>query len=212
MRNRLDQLRQRLAHLKGQRTALMGQRSRLTTEANTSRKEQRTCGQAAMVLIELQKTLTAASEEKAEQLLTLGLNTTFSDQPQFKVILESERRRGINNLDLFLEFGGKKMNPDDFGGGILATLSLLFQAVVVKRAGLAPCLFIDERLNFVSPAYRPRILELLRRLCDEAGFDIMMTTNEEDFVFNADGAQVPDLVLEVAYQNSKLVVVEQKRR
>jgi len=196
----------------GQREALQKQKKQFEEQTEEHKQEAETCGKSAMILIELHKALSVASEAKTEALLSLGLNTTFTDQPSFKAVLESTRRRGINNLDLSVEIGGHKHDPEDLGGGINAVISLLMQSIVIKRAGLAPILFIDERLNHVSPQYRTEILKLLRNLCDKSGMEIVMTTNEEDFVFDDQGKQVPDLVLEVSLDRDKLVVKEEKRK
>lgn len=207
--DRLELLKSRYQKLQGEREALQREEQKFIQKSKDKEEEGGLCEKAAMVLIEMTKVLSAAGEEKTEKLLSMGLNSVFNDQPEFKVILESTRRRGVSNVDIFLEQEGRKHEPTDSGGGVLAILSLLLQSIVVVRSKLTRVLFLDEKLVHVSPEYRPQCLDLLRRLCEDAKFEILMTTNQDDFLYG--GENRADLILSVVKKGGKLVVENKEK-
>jgi len=74
---------------------------------------------------------------------------------------------------------------ETFGGGKVNVIALLLRVVMIKRFKKAKCLVLDESFANLSAEYLPKVSEMLRSLCDDYGYSILMITHQEQLATSA---------------------------
>jgi ABC-type thiamine transport system ATPase subunit len=57
---------------------------------------------------------------------------------------------------------------------------------MIQRFGLRKFMALDESFNNVSAEYIPNVSKLLKSLCDDQGFDMLLVTHQEGLAAAAD--------------------------
>jgi DNA repair exonuclease SbcCD ATPase subunit len=179
-------LRSKLGAITIKRETLEGQQSKYLTRLQdlTDKKLQLLKAQGI-----LDQTITKVSEggiHKIESMITRGLELTFPDKDLRFQIDKKSTARG-NNYKLVLQEGdvsGPIM--DTFGGGVVNVVQFLFRMILIQRFGLQRLMVLDEVFNNVSKEYRGHVSSLLRTLCDDQGFNILMITHDPVLASAAD--------------------------
>jgi DNA repair exonuclease SbcCD ATPase subunit len=124
--------------------------------------------------------------QKIEEMVTTGLNLTFPDMDLKFVIEKKTGARG--NSYRFLVKEGEVAGPvsDTFGGGVVNVTQFLLRVIMIQRFGLARFMALDETFANVSEDYLPRVSELLRSLCDDEQFKILLVTHQPRLAAAAD--------------------------
>lgn len=137
----------------------------------------------------IDQTITKVSEggvSKMEKMITDGLKLAFPDKDLQFIIDKKTGARG--NSYQFLLREGETIDTimDSFGGGVINVIQLLIRVILIQRFGLRRFLALDETFNNLSVEYRARVSELMKSLCEEQGFDILMITHIAEFAHAAD--------------------------
>ncbi len=103
----------------------------------------------------------------------------------FQTKVEKQRGKTTVSFELF-ENGKTAPIMESFGGGVLAFVSLLLQVVVVMALDHKRVLFLDESLAHLSSQYHENASKLLRKLCAELDFKILMVSHQSAFAEHAD--------------------------
>ena len=77
---------------------------------------------------------------------------------------------------------------DARGGGLVNVASFLLRVLLLlsARPVLSRVLILDESFVNISREYRPALTELLRRMVDEGGIQILLITHSDDLTDAAD--------------------------
>jgi ABC-type thiamine transport system ATPase subunit len=106
----------------------------------------------------------AESLGEIERLVTFGLTTVFPDLP-LRFSLPVSVKRGTQWVEPRLQIGAIDAPIlDSFGGGPAQVVAFLLRLIVMRRAGLAPLLLLDETFSMVSAQYVPNLSKLLKEL------------------------------------------------
>lgn len=137
-------------------------------------------------LLQISTKVLKQSTETIDKLVTVGLKSVFNDQ-----VLEfsstTEKSRGKTAVKFRLTEGGKTFPlTDSFGGGVLAVTGVLLRATTIMVLNLKKVMILDETLANVSEGYIENASKLLKGLCSELGFTILMVTHQAEFASHAD--------------------------
>lgn len=150
-------------------------------------------------------------ETRLAAIVTHALRDVFFDQTlTLKANPATYRRQTALDLTLVDEVQGVEGDPlDSFGGGPVSVLGLLLQvAAILRRPDLARILILDEPLTAVSPEYQEGVGRLLKRICRELGFSMLVVSHAESLAQAADHCYVargtPEgVLLDEAVRDSK---------
>lgn len=138
------------------------------------------------VLLAVSSRVLGQSTTMIDKLVTSGLRITFDDQ-QLEFRAKVDRYRGKTSVvfDLFQD-GHLAPIMDSYGGGVLVVAGVLLRVVVIIALKMRRVLLLDESLSHLSEAYIPNASRLLKKLCDELNFTIVMVSHQTGFAEYAD--------------------------
>lgn len=138
------------------------------------------------VLMLMSQEILGKSTATIDDLLTNGLRAVFNDQSlTFKTTIDKYRGRTAVKFQL-LENGYSKPLMESYGGGPLAMAALLLRIATIILLDMRRVLFLDETLAHLSEAYHANASKLLKSLCRELDFQIVMITHQPAFAEYAD--------------------------
>jgi DNA repair exonuclease SbcCD ATPase subunit len=124
--------------------------------------------------------ISANGISKIESIVTGGLRLVFND-PQLGLIVEKKEGKRGNSFELLMKKGDVVGVPmDTFGGGPCNIVSFLLRLILIKKFKLAKFIALDEAFNNVGKdgGDLTRTATMLRQLCDDHGFTLLITTHE----------------------------------
>lgn len=158
----------------------------IEVDLSSLQKERTLLGLVDQVLMNLSSRLLAKSVGVIDRLVTSGLRITFDDQ-KLEFCAKVESYRGKTAVSFQLKENGREAPiMESYGGGVLVVAGVLLRAVVIIALGFRRVLVLDESLSHLSAAYIPNASRLLRKLCKELGFTILMVTHQPEFAAEAD--------------------------
>lgn len=126
------------------------------------------------------------STSTIDQLVTSGLKAVFYDQSlEFKTVVDKYRGKTSIRFELF-EDGQTAPLMDSFGGGVLCIIGTLLRVTTIIVLGQRRILLLDESLAHLSEQYVPQASALLKKICSDLDFNIVMVTHEQMFAQHAD--------------------------
>lgn len=170
--------------------ALFKERKKVAEDLNSEilllKGEKLLLGLVDQTLSVLSSKLLGKSIKVIDRLITTGLRITFDDQQlEFKTSVERMRGKTTVKFDL-LQDGVSRPIKDSYGGGVLVVTGILLRIITIIALGYRRVLFIDESLSHLSSAYIPNASKLMKKLCKELNFEILMVTHQPEFASEAD--------------------------
>lgn len=179
LNSRVALLRQALSLREDKERELKGFLSSLTAEAEL-------VGKSEIVLQNISAKVLGQSISIIDNMVTSGLKVVFDDQKlDFRTDVRRYRGKTSVNFELFHE-GKTAPLLDSFGGGVLCVVGVLLRVVVIIVLNERRTLFLDESLAHLSENYHANASFLMKKLCKDLGFNILMVTQAESFVQHAD--------------------------
>lgn len=130
--------------------------------------------------------LLGKSLKVVDKLVTTGLRITFDDlNLEFKTTVEKSRGKTAVKFDL-LQNGISRPIKDSYGGGVIVILGVLLRIITIISLNSRRVLLLDESLSHLASAYIPNASRLMKKLCEELKFDILMVTHQTEFAAEAD--------------------------
>lgn len=123
------------------------------------------------------------AHDRIASVVSSCLSSVFDDPYEFKIVFE--RKRGRTEASLRFTRRGLEVDPlTASGGGMVdvAAFALRAACLVLHQPRLRRLLVLDEPLKFVSREFRPRVKQMLERLSEDLGVQIIMVTHAEDLV------------------------------
>jgi len=122
-----------------------------------------------------------------EEVVTLALNTVFGDE--YKFCIEYVLKRGKSEATLIVIKNGLKLSPgEETGGGIVDTVALgLRMALWSLREPRSVSTFVlDEPGTSVSESLRPKFGEMLKKLSQMLGIQMLIISHDSALIDVAD--------------------------
>lgn len=143
-------------------------------------------GKVDQVITQLSGKVMGESTKIVDRLVTSGLRVVFDDMKfEFKTKVEKIRNRTGVKFELYDDGRTYKLT-DSFGGGVLAVVGVLLRVVTIILLKQRRVLLLDETLAHVSEKYQANTSNLLKKLCGELGFTILLVSHQEEFATKAD--------------------------
>lgn len=121
------------------------------------------------------------STQTIDKLLTMGLRLVFEDQDlEFRTRVEKFRGKTAIKFELY-EKGHTAPLMDAYGGGVIAVAGVLLRVVTIITLGMKRVLLLDESLAHLSDQYHANASRLLKTLCDDLSFVILMVSHQPAF-------------------------------
>jgi DNA repair ATPase RecN len=143
-------------------------------------------GRVEQTLLHVSSSILGQSVSSIDQLVTQGLRLVFDDQ-KLTFSTRIDRLRGKTGVRFELDSGGVVAPlTESYGGGVLSVVGLLLRVVTIMTLKMRRVIMLDETLAHLSNAYVPNASNLIRQLCAQLDFTIIMVTHEADFTVHAD--------------------------
>lgn len=127
---------------------------------------------------------------RVERIVVAALRAVFGPRISFR--FDVSVLRGIVAIKPevgFMQQDGTfaYIGVDRVAGGVVDVLSLALRVAVLlaRRPQLRPILIADEPLKHLSDEFLPNAAEMLRRLCDECGLQMLIVSHEPDVSLRA---------------------------
>lgn len=180
------QLKERLK-APAQMSALLGKRKASYEERVASLEADKVALIRAQVLLD--QAISRVSEggiARIEQIVTDGLRFVFPDMDLKFVVDKKTGAKGSTYKFLVEDAGVRGKVEDTVGGGVVNVTQFLLRVIMIQRFGLRKFLALDESFNNVSEDYLFNVSTLLKSLCEDQGFKILLVTHQEQLAAAAD--------------------------
>lgn len=136
---------------------------------------------AQKVAQETQKKL----EYHVSNLVTLAEASVFPDPYEFGV--EFVQRRNKTECDLYFLKGGERLDPvSSSGGGALDVAAFALRCAFWSLNKSRPVIILDEPFRFVSHDLQGRCGEMLKRISERLGLQVLMVSHLPNIISGAD--------------------------
>jgi len=120
-----------------------------------------------------------------EPLLNFGIRSVYPRLIESKVIQSIER--GKPTFQIKVVDGGEPVSLGSaHGGGLSQIIGFLLRVIVIILSGRRRFMILDESFSAVSRDLQPSLSELIRKVTEDLGFQIILITHSEDTAFEAD--------------------------
>lgn len=121
-----------------------------------------------------------------EDTVTLCLSTVFGNEYSLKV--DYQVKRGKSEAVVRICKGQEVLDPrDEVGGGVIDVASIGLRLVLwllsVPRSD--PVFVFDEPFRFVSLNLTPKVIEMLKEVCNTFGAQVIMVSHNEELIEEA---------------------------
>lgn len=143
----------------------------------------RHCQDAQEIIQHLAQAVQQQAHDRIASVVSSCLSAVFDDPYMFRIVFE--RKRGRTEATLRFTRRGLEVDPlTASGGGMVdvAAFALRAACLVLHQPKLSRVLVLDEPLKFVSREFRPGVKQMLERLSEDLGVQIVMVTHAEDLV------------------------------
>lgn len=186
MNQRLNDLDRELVALEQTRAERLRLLKDLEREVATLSAETDLLDKVEAVLQLVSSKVLGQSTSTIDQLVTAGLKIVFHDQSlTFKTTVDKFRGKTSVRFELF-ENGETAPLTEAYGGGVLVVVGVLLRVVTIMILNQRRFLLLDESLSHLSDSYVPYAAKLLKKLCQDLNFSILMISHNIDFANKAD--------------------------
>lgn len=185
LKHRLSDIKSFISFLENSKKIEDSKLSKIEDNLKFSLSELDTLEKTQELLSNLTKLLIDRELKPIEDFVTFGLKKVFVDRDLSLRIEKSETSTGTKYEFILRDGDIEAPISDNFGGSVEEVISLMLRLMVLQRLGKAKFLALDEFFTGVDSRHRPNLINLLRILCEKAGFDIFLITHQEDFINGA---------------------------
>jgi len=124
-------------------------------------------------------------------LVTNALQVVFGGSYEF--VVEFVKRRGVIECDLYVTKDGEKRDIfEDEGGGLADVCSFAMQVGYILLSPVNNTLITDEAMRHLALDSHGLFLEIMKKMCDELDFQVILVTHSPVFKRDADCVYVVD--------------------
>ena len=122
---------------------------------------------------------------KLSGIVTKAISTVFEEPIEF--VVQFVERRGVSECDLSLKIGDDYYDIlNEQGGGVADVCSMCLQMAFIMMSQVKRVLVIDEPARHMDVVAQERFIAVIKQLCQELKFTIIMVTHSQSFSDNAD--------------------------
>ncbi len=190
-----DDLGKRLSRVEGQYDALTAQLETVNAKRDALRARGATLMQVLDALHGMETTWRDRFQQGLAAVVSDGLTSVMGEPTEVK--LETSQYRDATAIDLRVMQGGIETDVEEAKGGtLLQVLAFLLRVLltVSVQPKLRHLLILDEPFGMVEKSFRPAVAELLMELSNRLDLQVLMITQEDDYLACADRAYVVQLV------------------
>lgn len=138
---------------------------------------------------------------KLSGIVTKAISTVFEEPIEF--VVQFVERRGVSECDLSLKIGEDYYDIlNEQGGGVADVCSMCLQMAFIMMSQVKRVLVIDEPARHMDVVAQERFIAVLKQLCQELKFTIIMVTHSQAFSDNADKVFTVTKKVGVSYVNN----------
>jgi len=119
-------------------------------------------------------------KDKVEPVVNEALKLVFLEDDLY---FEFRTKIAYDKTQYYPVIGNRKNGSEggvnEHGGGVITLASVILRMVFIILQDKPRLLVLDESLNPVSPAYRPKVSGFLSRICKELDFTLVLITFDE---------------------------------
>jgi len=170
--------------------------------AETVSAEVQTLDEVVSLLQAMQSVWTKRFEEAVGKVVSRGLNAVFGEALDLVVEMGAVGDLPTARFSVRDSRGLETDVMDARGGGLVNVAAFLLRVLLLlsARPQLSRILVLDETFANVSAEYVPALVELLRRIVDEGGFQVLLVTHRPEL------AEVADIAYRFHLQDGTTVV------
>jgi len=186
----LDQLGDALKLKAGAQQELRAQAAAAQERSERLGQEAAELDEAVAVLAALQEMWRARFEKAVGAVVSQGLQGVFGEGLELVVQMGVQADLPTTKFMVRDDSGLTTDVMEARGGGLVNVASFLLRVLTLlaARPALARLLVLDESFNNVSEEYLPALTALLRRICEEGGFQIVLVSHRPALADAADVA------------------------
>lgn len=175
----------------GRAQALAEARNKLWDDARALSADAYTCEKVAALFQSYSEAEHEELRERIETLVTYGLQAVFGMDMTFRVVPGQERGQATMRFAVESTMNGTEVVTDVLdarGGGVASIIGFILRTVVLALSPNATRRFLvlDETFGMVSAEYIEPLSDLLRKLVDETGVQMLVVTHEPRLGMKAD--------------------------
>lgn len=147
---------------------------------------------AAHLLASIGEQRQADAQQRIENLVTLGLQTIFSEELSFHLVPGVRAKTPVVDFVVRSKLDDGSVVETDVmdarGGGLAAVVGFMLRLVILllNHQKGDTVMFLDETFAHVSAEYLPRLISFIKELVERTGVQIVMVTHEDAFAEAAD--------------------------
>ena len=190
-----DDLGKRLSWIEGQYDALTAQLEAVNAKRDALKARGEVLSQCLDALHSMETTWRDRFQQGLAAVVSDGLTSVMGEPTEVK--LETSQYRDATAIDLRVLQGGIETDVEEAKGGtLLQVLAFLLRVLltVSVQPQLRHLLILDEPFGMVEKSFRPAVAELLMELSNRLDLQVLMITQEDDYLACADRAYVVHLV------------------
>lgn len=174
----------------GRRAQLQAHTDRLTSEEAQQRRETELLDQVVALLGAMQDTWTKQFQEAVGDIVSRGIAGVFGEELELRVEMGRSGDLPTAKFTVRDASGLETDVMDARGGGLVSVTAFLLRVLLLisARPPLARLLILDETFANVSAEYLPGLVGLLRRICEDGGFQVILVTHRPELAECADVA------------------------
>lgn len=182
--------RQRCSEFRGQGEMLSAQQIDLNGRKESLQARESLLQKVLVVLLRLENTWRGRYEAGLAATGSYGLNAVFTDA-KYEVLLESNIKRGVANLDIILVKDGQRVRlKGGSGGSVVQVLAYLLRHLITtsQRPALRLLEALDEPFSMVAAEQRPALCAMVKEIAQRLDFQLLLTAHEDELLDAADVA------------------------
>jgi ABC-type siderophore export system fused ATPase/permease subunit len=120
-----------------------------------------------------------------EDIVNLMLNAMFPDMYTFKLIFEVKGNRTTARIAIIDQ--GREVSPlKSLGGGVCDCIATSLRVALLLLTTKRRLLILDEVGKHISAGIRPAFYEVMKKLSEDLGIQVLMVTHDETAIKCAD--------------------------
>lgn len=172
----------------GEAKAIERRKAGLVHELDKLESEVISLGKALAILGTLSAEVQERFIDSIESLVTDGLQAIFGSDVRFQITPSIKNKMPVLEFNIVTPEGTQDDILDSHGGGLVAVCGVILRMIMVRllRHRIRQVVFLDEPLAQLSSEYVDAAGEVLARLAEDLGIQIVMISHQEGFSESAD--------------------------
>jgi len=159
--------------------------------------------QSIKIISTLVEKTVMGNSEFVQNIVNRGLEYIFMTDYAFVINHSIKQNKNIFSYTLEDKKSSIVGDINNFGGGIMATVSFLLRVSINILQNKPKIMMMDESLNHVSESYQGKLSNFIKVLCDEFNMTIVLVTHQDRLT------EYADQIVHFEKEGSELKVVNQ---